>query len=368
MTHQERFIRTLTGQEVDRVPFIKVFGGDNAHRSEWEKEYPGIGKCIDELLGFEGPYRGWQIAPVEMDLSNRGDHVVTERPGGYVVWSWEDGMVRMFAPGKDFHRQTIEWPVKDHESWIRLRDRELDPNDPTRFPENWPDYVAKFKNRDYPLQLTHRGVYGMVRNLMGDENLAYAFYNDPDLVHEMMDYYTDMAIAIWSRMCAEVDFDLIEFWEDMACKNGCLISPATFREFMTPQYKKVARFAEDHGIKILLVDSDGNIEGLTELMLEAGVTTLYPYEVQAGNDVAKMLDTYPKLGIIGGLNKNMMASGEAAIDDEMEKARVLIRKGRFIPGPDHFVLSNVTFANYRYFMESLREVVMETRPHSSSII
>jgi len=163
-------------------------------------------------------------------------------------------------------------------------------------------------------------------------------------------------------MCEEVEFDLIEFWEDMASKNGSIISPATFREFMKPQYAKVAKFAQEHGIKILLVDSDGFIEGLTELMLEAGVTALYPYEVQAGNDVAKMLDMYPKLGVIGGLNKNAMAEGKDAIDREMEKARTLIRKGRFIPGPDHFVLSDVTFANYRYFMESLREVVMTTRP------
>jgi hypothetical protein len=31
------------------------------------------------------------------------------------------------------------------------------------------------------------------------------------------------------------------------------------------------------------VDSDGYIEELTELMLESGVTALYPYEMQEGN-------------------------------------------------------------------------------------
>lgn len=364
MNHRERFIRTMTGQEVDRVPFIKVFGGDNAHRSEWNNEYPGIGKCIDDLLRFEGPYRGWQIAPVNMDLANKGEPTKEERSDGLIVHRWEDGTARIFAPGKDFHYQTIEWPVKDRESWIRLRDRQLDPDDPSRFPADWSEYVTKLNNRDYPLQLTHRGVYGFARNVMGDEALSYMFYDDPELVHEIMDYYTDFALKLFERQCAEIEFDLIEFWEDMASKNGSLISPATFREFMKPQYQKVARFAEEHGIRILLVDSDGYIEKLTELMLEAGATAMYPYEVQAGNDCFKMLDTYPKLGIIGGLNKNVMASGKDAIDKEMEKARALIRKGRFIPGPDHFVLSDVTFANYRYFMESLREVVMTTKPGS----
>ena len=199
MTHRERFVRTLRGQEVDRVPFIKVFGGDNAHRPEWHNEYPGIGKCIDEVLRFDGPYRGWQVSPVNMDVANKGEPVISQRSDGLMVHRWEDGTVRVYAPDQDFHSQTLEWPVN-------------------------------------------------------------------------------------------------------------------------------------------------------------------PYEVQAGNDVIKMLDTYPQLGIVGGLNKNVMAAGKDAIDREMERARALIRKGRFIPGPDHFVLSDVTFANYRYFMERLREVVMTTRP------
>lgn len=362
MTHRERFVRTLTGREVDRVPFIKVFGGDNAIVEQWEQEQPGIGKTIDKLLRFEGPYRGWQTTMVNFDLSRRGEPQVIPKDDGGSIARWDDGTVLACLSGLDFHYSYVEWPVKNREDWHRVKERHLDPDDPARFPDNWSDCVREFAGRDYPLQLTHRGVYGFVRNLIGDECLAYMFYDDPQLVHEIMDYYTDMVIGMWERMCSEVEFDLIEFWEDMASKNGALISPAAFREFMKPNYLKVADFARRHGIEIILVDSDGLIEQLTELMLESGVTALYPFEVQAGNDVGKMLDTHPQLGVIGGLNKNVMADGRDAIDREMEKARALIRKGRFIPGPDHFVLSDVSFANYRYFMERLREVVMTTQP------
>ena len=115
-------------------------------------------------------------------------------------------------------------------------------------------------------------------------------------------------------------------------------------------------------IEVILVDSDGLVEELTDLMLEAGMTALYPYEVLAGNDVGRVLKRYPEVGIIGGLRKEAMYEGKEAIDREMEKARVLIKKGRYIPGPDHFVLQLASFANYRYFMESLRDVVMTTKP------
>ena len=40
MNDRERFVNTLTGRPVDRVPFIKVFGGTNAVLPGWEREYP----------------------------------------------------------------------------------------------------------------------------------------------------------------------------------------------------------------------------------------------------------------------------------------------------------------------------------------
>lgn len=362
MNTRERFVKTLLGEKVDRVPFMKIFGGTNAIHPEWETEYPGIGKCIDKLLGFEGVYRGWGVTKVNMDPCNMGKSEVLDEDEDIILTRRGDGTVDQTHKRGDYHRHTVEWPVKTMQDWKKYKDKHLDPDDPSRFPADWASAVKEYRNRDYPLQLTHRGVYGFARERMGDENLAFAFYDTPELVHDMMEYYTDMAIRIWEKQVADVEFDLIECWEDMASKNGSLISPRMFREFMTPCYRRIAKFAREHGIRIVLVDSDGLIEELTGLMLEAGVTTLYPYEVLAGNDVGRVLDRYPTASVIGGLRKEAMYEGREAIDREMLKARALIKKGRYIPGPDHFVLQMASFANYRYFMESLREVVMTTEP------
>ena len=436
LTHRERFVRTLTGREVDRVPFIKVFGGTNAMLGEWEAQCPGLTGNIDRILQFEGTYRGWGTTPVNVWMTRRGEPRVVEENESQIVRRYPDGTVEILVKGGDFHRQTVEWPVKNAEDWRRIRAQHLQPDDPERFPSDWPALVKAYAARDYPLQLTHGGVYGFARNLMGDEALLYAFYDEPALVHDMMDRYTDLVLAIWSRMVrdvefdliefwedmaskngclispatfrefmlpnyrrvaefarahgieillvdsdgytdlvlsiwdrmvGEVQFDLIEFWEDMASKNGCLISPATFREFMLPNYRRVAEFAKRHGIEVLLVDSDGYIDDLAEVMMEGGVTAMYPFEVGAGCDVEKARRRYPSLGMIGGLAKESMIYGKAAIDRETEKARRYIRLGGFIPGPDHFVLSSVPWENYRYFMERLREVVMTTRPDGGGV-
>lgn len=362
MNTRERFVGALTGQPVDRVPFMKVFGGDNAMLPQWEQEYPGLRECIDELLQFEGGYRGWRTTPVNMDPSQPDPVQTLEETEDHLVQRGGDGTVSMIQKTGDYNVHQIDWPIKSMADWREYQAKHVQADDPSRFPANWAELVVEYNNRDYPLQLTHRGVYGFARNRMGDENMAYAFYDHPDLMHDLMDSYTDMCLEVWGKMVTEVDFDLIECWEDMAYRSGSLISPKTFREFMTPNYRRIREFADQHNIPIILVDSDGYIEDLTEVMYESGVNALYPYEVQSGNDVARVRERFPEVGCVGGLNKQVMAEGKEAIDREMERARHLIELGRFIPGPDHFVLSDVTFASYRYFMESLREVVMTTTP------
>lgn len=364
MNHRERFVRTLTGQAVDRVPFIRVFGGLNGMLPHWEAQAPGLSKQIASILQFDCAGRGWLKTPVNVRLSQLGEPQTVQENDAQIVRQYADGTVELVMKGGDYHSRIVEWPVKSLADWQRLKARHLQPDDPDRFPAHWPTLVQKYRDRDFPLQLTHGGVYGFARNLMGDEQLLYAFYDCPALVHNIMDSYTEMTLAIWSRMVREVEFDLIEFWEDMASKNGCLISPATFREFMLPNYRRVAAFAKEHGIKILLVDSDGYIDDLTAVMLEAGVTAMYPFEAGAGCDVAKVRRQHPALGMIGGLAKESMIYGKDAIDKEVDKARAYIKLGRFIPGPDHFVLSDVSWENYRYFMERLREIVMTISPAS----
>lgn len=237
----------------------------------------------------------------------------------------------------------------------------MNPDDPSRFPAGWEHYVAIFNQRDYPLQLTCGGVYGFARTMLGDETLMLAIYDDPQWVQDIVSTYIDMCISIWKRMVRRVEFDLIECWEDMAYNNGSLISKKHFKEFLAPQYKKIRDFAGNSNIPLVLVDSDGYIMDLADWMFEAGVNTMYPFEAQAGNDVSVIRSKLPQMGCIGALDKNCMSKGGCAIDDELEKARLLIQGGRCIPGPDHFVLEDVPFENYMRFMRGLRNIIVTTK-------
>jgi hypothetical protein len=363
LTARERFVRVLTGREVDRVPFIKLFGGTSHVIPSWKDRYPHLATYIDELLRFEGTYRGWNIIPVNFNICGAPPNTLISETDTERVIRTGIGGVEIRRKG-DFASHIAEFPVKGWDEWLKIKENYLNPDDPRRYPAGWKHYVEMYGNRTYPLQLTCGGVYGFIRNLLGDEALMYMFFDDEELVNDIIGTFIDMNLKLWTKLACEIDFDLIESWEDMCFKGGCLVSPEIFGKFLAPNFRKIRTFADEHGIPIVLVDSDGNTEELTGWLTGAGVNALYPFEVQAGNDVAQILDRYPSLGCLGGLDKNSMAHGKREMDREMEKAEFLIKKGRYIPGPDHFVLSDVPFENYHYFMNRLREVVLCTKPGS----
>ena len=62
----------------------------------------------------------------------------------------------------------------------------------------------------------------------------------------------------------------------MASKNGMLISPSIFNEFMKPYYERLVGFLKDKGVKNIFVDSDGFIEELipsTAYFIRCGYNT-----------------------------------------------------------------------------------------------
>jgi len=365
MNTRERFVRVLTGKDVDRVPFIKLFGGTNAVINIWGNKYPLLHTYIDDLLGFEGTYRGWNVAPVNVRLCGvpEADTVEYKSATETRVRHGDGSLTVHISRDGHYFNHIAEYPVKCCGDWQRIKDNWLDPGDPRRFPVpgDWQNYINIFNNRDYPLQLTCGGVYGFARNMLGDETLCIMMYEDPELVQDIINTYIDMCIAIWKKMVKDIQFDLIECWEDMAYKSGSIISKKHFDEFLTPQYQRICDFAGEANIPLVLVDSDGNTMKLAEWMAEAGVNCMYPFEVQSGNDVPYIRKYLPEMGCIGGLDKECMARDKNAIDTELEKARQLIPLGKFIPGPDHFVLENVPFENYEYFMRGLKRVVLETK-------
>lgn len=271
-----------------------------------------------------------------------------------------DGVKRKFLKDQATIPAGMEWPIKDRNSWEKLKDERLDlKNISNRFPENWNDLVKKYKNRDYPLAFGGHpyGFFGTPSHLIGYENLFYWLYDNPNLIHDILKTFTELWINVYDEVLSQVEVDHIHIWEDISFGSGSMVSPVMFREFMLPYYKKLTSFLKSKKVKIILVDTDGDCNELIPLLIEGGATGLYPFEVHCGMDIVKVRRDYPKLQMLGGIPKSDISLGKNAIDKTLEPVNEVLKTGGYIPFGDHFIPPDVPWKNFQYYRNKLNVLI-----------
>ena len=106
-------------------------------------------------------------------------------------------------------------------------------------PPTGPAYRREIADHDYPLCLRFDGLFGRLRRWLGTTGLMYLLYDDAALFQAMCAFHTEFLLACIERTLNEIDVDYVNIWEDMAYKNGPLISPRHVRRFMLPGYRRI---------------------------------------------------------------------------------------------------------------------------------
>jgi len=271
--NKERMICTCLNQDVDRLPFWFMFGPWGETVERWKSE--GLeGGDWKPPCGFD---TGFMILPINLGFDPDFDWKVLKEEGEKRTVRNRQGITYIEKIGHSTIPQYIDYPVKNKVDWEAIKQERLNPDSPGRIPDNWHEYILFAKEHDAAVQIgTYPyGLFGTARDLMGVEELLVAFYDEPELIHDIMDYLTDFWIAIYKRALRDVQIDHIHIWEDMSGKQGPLISPAMFREFMMPNYKRIVEFAKQNSISIVSVDTDGNMDVLMPLVLRIPFAALY---------------------------------------------------------------------------------------------
>lgn len=178
----------------------------------------------------------------------------------------------------------------------------------------------------------------------------------------MMEHITVFNMELDHRLLHDVQVDMVVISEDMAYKHAAMISPAMFREFMLPRYQRLVAFYKEHGVKIIMVDSDGHIGQLFPLWIEAGITATCPIEIAAANDPIYYRQKYGKtLAFQGGIDKREIRSKERTFIEVMKKVPWLIEQGGYLPRVDHGVPPDVPLRSYLYMTELIKAIA-EGRP------
>jgi len=355
MTDRDRFVRCVLGEPVDRVPFWLFWGPWGRTWQRWIAE--GKPEEITDHRSFLHPDMVPLTVPVNYGPCPPCEQRVLEEDDDYVVHTDNWGIVRRDYKHGESMCTFVKFPVATRADWERYREEHLDPTHPDRLAGTWRETCADWMAHDWPIQLgtfPDVGIFGGLRWLLGDEECLITFYTDPALVHEIMEHLTDLYLHVFGEVTREVRVDVIHIWEDMCGRQGPLISPAHWREFMGPCYRRIRGFMDEHDIPILSVDTDGNPTRIVPPMMEAGVNYLWPLEVAAGCDVRELRRQFPTLGLMGGIDKRALAQGPAAIDAELQRVWPAVEQGRYVPDLDHGIPDDVSWSNYRYYAEQLR--------------
>jgi uroporphyrinogen decarboxylase len=258
---------------------------------------------------------------------------------------------------KDFvTRKWHKFPVTNRLEFEEMKQR-YNPDDPSRYPENFGELVRTLKNRDYAITLQFSGSFWQLREWFGFEPLCMIFIEDPDFVREMIDFWTEFVSKTMARTLDAGCVDRIWINEDMAYKEKAMISPSMTREFLTPAWKRWATEASQAGVPIIDEDSDGYIGELIPIWIEAGFNVCDPIEVAAGNDIVEYRKTFgKKIAFRQGVDKRSIAKGGKAIEDELTRLAPAIKAGGFIPGCDHGVPFDISWQNFVYYSRLLAEL------------
>ena len=206
-----------------------------------------------------------------------------------------------------------------------------------------------------PCAVTIPGLYWTARDWCGFEGLSELLCDNPNLVHEMMEFWTDFIIRMVDEPLRHIKVDKVTMNEDMAYKTAAMLSPAMMREFMLPRYQRIYRFLKDRGVDVVLMDSDGHNGQILDVFYPAAIDGIEPMEIAACNDPADYLARHRNIAIEGGIDKRELRFDKARARREIAQRYAVARRfGRYIPTVDHGVPPDVPLRTYLYMVELLK--------------
>jgi len=372
MTFRENVLAILNYEKYDHLPVVS-FGYWDETLQKWaaeghitQEEAIGYAKYGDnseadnsvmKRLGFDF---NWNSCPGTRNLlfPNFEKEILEVCADGSQIVRDPLGLIVRENPNIVSIPAEIGTSLVDRESWETLYLPRMQ-WDEKRVNTEFFKTLASTEGREIPVGLHCGSLMGRIRDMMGVAELSYMYADDEELYAEIIDTVGNLAYK-----CAEAvlktgaKFDYAHFWEDICFKNGPLVVPSVFEEYVGPHYKKITDLLKANGINIISVDCDGWIDKLIPIWLENGVNTMFPIEVGTWNaSIAPWREKYGKeLRGVGGMNKTVFARDYKAIDEEIERLKPLIELGGYIPCPDHRIAPDAKFENVQYYCDKMQNL------------
>ncbi len=161
--------------------------------------------------------------------------------------------------------------IKDIENWRDyVKAPSLDFTD-----EQWAAARAMYDAIDgtktYKAAMVAPGLFEQCHHLMSMPEALMAFYEYPDEMHELIDFFCQWELELAKGICEHLQPDAIFHHDDWGTEISSFLSPEMFQEFFVEPYKKIYKYYHEHGVELIVHHSDSYAANLVPCMIEMGI-------------------------------------------------------------------------------------------------
>ncbi|AWW26239.1 uroporphyrinogen decarboxylase family protein [Acetobacterium carbinolicum] len=175
--------------------------------------------------------------------------------------------------------------------------------------EAWAAAVAHAKavdrNEEFVTAFVAPGVFEMTHHLMSMEDALMALYEEPEDMHDLIDYLVDYELAYAKELINRIHPDCIFHHDDWGSQRSSFVSPEMFAEFFLPAYKKIYGFYKENGVELIVHHSDSYGVNLVPFMIDMGIDIWQG--VMTTNNVPELIEKYGKqIAFMGAIDSGVV--------------------------------------------------------------
>jgi len=353
MTGRERVNKAFAREDHDRVPRHDTYWWETIKR--WQDEgldgdagtvlYQHLGSDLTSIAGsWPAPFPGQNIL-IEEDEETR----LVINQFGQKERQWKN---RSGTP--EHHGFCCE----TREDWFNDIKPRIEALGPVVDVDAAVEHYNKGRADEKWTYMAGVETFEQTRRLLGDETTMIAMATDPRWIADVSRTHTECQLKTFNALYdAGAHTDCLWIFGDMAFNHATMCSPAMYKELIWPDHKRLADWAHERGMKFIY-HTDGDVNGVIDLYLEAGFDGLHPLESKANMDVRDLAPKYgDRLAFFGNIDVMKMGTNDLDIIEEeiRTKFAAAMATRSYIYHSDHSVPPQSTWQTYQAIIEMVKK-------------
>jgi uroporphyrinogen decarboxylase len=200
---------------------------------------------------------------------------------------WQDGMYMDGVVDTEADLEKYCLPVGEVE-------RYFDPDQVEEVRESFPHHCLIFG--------THIGPFTAGFMAMGFERFFLRIMDDPAFVQRLLEDRTQWCVAMYQK-AVNLGAEILVLGDDAGHREGPMISPQLWRKHILPFHRRIVEALDVP----VIWHSDGNVEALLPMAIEAGFVGFHGLEPGAGMDLVRIKQLYGNdLVLVGNVDVRVL--------------------------------------------------------------